>query len=318
MNIKEDKYVHVINIESSEFNPNSFIFNANGVIPEKFVVIFNIIGDNSISFSNCDFSSLNGYADRILWNMPDVPKIWLNVDKFYGSILAPNAYVTVEKGSLQGQIIVKNFNGPLSIEWVPFESCIPNDLPEIDLDPVVEPESDIEPTNSDSELEPGEQCSSDNPLGVVSNFGAFTFGDFTSSGSDVQGRVGCKGKLSVTGYSINKEVYGSGKNNGFKCNEGPLKNDYQYAIVAGTLDIQNSGIYNGGIVYIDNDDKLADNIKKDVTDNGCKYIKSFSIIDFDDEERKMIELSKKLGELKDTESVNIKKFIIIIIVNDIT
>jgi len=305
----------VVEIEGSTFNSNSFIFNANGVAPDNFIVIFNVKGE-SITFANCDFSSLDGYANRVIWNMPDVNTIRSSVDTIYGSIVAPKAYFTAEKGTIQGQIIVKNLNGPLEVEWVPFDGCIPVDSPDVIIDPVIEPDSDIEDEqiNSEPESEPENydlngQCSSDNPLGVVSNFGAFTFGDFTGMGSDVQGRVGCKGKLSVTGYAINQEVYGTGNNNRFKCNEGPLKDDFQYAIVAGTLSIQNSGVSNGGIIYGDNDDDVVDYIKNNVINDGCKYHNDPSISDFfDKQENNMIDLSKKLGKLEDTNSVNIKNF----------
>jgi len=279
-------------------------------------------------FDGCDYSSMEGYAHRIIWNMPDVTNLKMDNVRIYGTILAPLAKVIGGHGNLQGQLIVKSFEGPFQIDWVKFVGCLPDieDTPEEpepeepqpeepqpeepepeepepeepqpeEPEPVEpEPEEPEEPEESETEELIEGSCSSNKPFGIVSNFGAFTFGDFTAEASDVQGRIGCKGKLKVSSYAINQEVYGT---NRYKCNESPLKEDFQYAVVAGTVDIQNSGLSNGGIAYTDNADNVVDYIKNDIINNGCKFVKDSSIVNFDKAEEKMTKLTQTLANMED-------------------
>ncbi|OUM64618.1 hypothetical protein PIROE2DRAFT_60532 [Piromyces sp. E2] len=268
VNIKKGQYVHVIDIDGPNFKPNTFRFNANGVKADDFVVIFNVKG-KSITFKDCEFGSMNGYAHRVIWNMPDVTSLTMVSVRAYGSILAPQAYAQTNYGNVQGQMVVKNFDGP------------------------IQPEPD--PKSCDDDF--NGSCSSNDPFGIVSNFGAFVFGDFISEGSDVQSRIGCKGKLSVSSYSINQVIYGEGKN--YRCDQSPLKEDFQYSVVAGTVEIQNAGLSNGGIAYTNSAKNVVDYIKNNIINNGCKFEKNSNIVDFTKEEERMIEISNKLATLKE-------------------
>ena len=142
----------------------------------------------------------------------------------------------------------------------------------------------------------GSTCkTSSNPLGVISSFGVFSFNDFKAYNSDVQGRVAAKNILEVTSYSINEAVYGG---NRYRCDESPLKEDFPFAVVAGTVKISNSGVGNGGIAYIDNADYLDSELKKNIMSNGCSVIKD-AYLDFDFIEKNVNILSKQLATLND-------------------
>ena len=124
MNIEQGKYIHVVNVDGPNFKPNTFRFNANGASADDFIIIFNVKG-NSIRFDSCEFGSLNGYAHRVIWNMPNVTSLYVGNVRVYGTILAPKAYAHSTNNNLQGQIIVKDFNGSLQVDWVKFKACLP-------------------------------------------------------------------------------------------------------------------------------------------------------------------------------------------------
>jgi len=141
----------------------------------------------------------------------------------------------------------------------------------------------------------------DNPLGIVSKFGAFSFGDFLAYNSDVQGRIASKNLVDVSSYSINEKVYGS---NTYKCNQSPLKEDFQFSVVASTVKIINSHLYNGGIAYTNNVDQTDESLKTSIISNGCSITNDSSIIDFDTVESQMNYLSENLAKLEDNGAVN--------------
>jgi len=287
---------------------------------------------------------MNGYAHRVLWNMPDVTTITIGNVRIYGTILAPKAYTQAGNNNIQGQIIVKDFTGKLQVDWVKFTSCLPieNRTPEIEPVPepepepepesevpepepepeVLEPEPEPEPevvdpetvldTEPDSEVdsEPEVEPSTDDtpictidhyPFGVISIFSAFSFNDFTSYDSDVQGRIAAKNHVEVSSCNVNKLLYGDEHS---RCDEDPLMSDFQYAVLAGSIKIDNSAVFNGGIAYTNHIDDLTDNVKTSVANNGCT-IDKVSNIDFDAIEVSMNKLSQDLASLEDTENVSI-------------
>ncbi len=165
----------------------------------------------------------------------------------------------------------------------------------------VQPEID-----SDEEVKKGVKvevpvCENEYPFGIVSNFGAFSFNNFVSSSSDVQGRLAAKNLVDVSSYSINEYIYGGGK---FRCDQEPLKSDFPFSLVAGTIKMDNGGIYNGGIAYTNSVDGVVDYIKNSITNNGCQVSKIPNLIDFDEVENNMNKISEELATLSDTKSVN--------------
>ena len=114
--------LYVIKIENLNQYHNIKI-NENGVKISEVTIIFNLLSE-VVKFTNFDISSLNKYATRILWNVPNAKKVIIQNFRIQGSLLAPNADIEGYNGNIQGQIIGNNFTGNLQIDWVPFSGCI--------------------------------------------------------------------------------------------------------------------------------------------------------------------------------------------------
>jgi len=208
--------------------------------------------------------------------------------------------------NILGEPFISNYSDDESKSESDSESDNENNVQEVDdgdddvVEEVVEDNYD-DGDNIDENPIPdnfdGSICKTDDdPLGIISNFGAFSFGDFIAYNSDVQGRIAAKNLVDVSSYAINQEVYGSKR---YKCNESPLKNDFQFAVVAGTVKIVNSGLSNGGIAYSNNVDQTDESLKENIINNGCSIINDSSIVNFDAVEKQMNTLSQNISKLED-------------------
>lgn len=212
--------------------------------------------------------------------------------------------------NILGEPFISNYSDDESKSESDSESDNENNVQEVDdgdddvVEEVVEDNYD-DGDNIDENPIPdnldGSICKTDDdPLGIISNFGAFSFGDFIAYNSDVQGRIAAKNLVDVSSYAINQEVYGSKR---YKCNESPLKNDFQFAVVAGTVKIVNSGLSNGGIAYSNNVDQTDESLKENIINNGCSIINDSSIVNFDAVEKQMNTLSQNISKLEDNGAV---------------
>ncbi|OUM63309.1 hypothetical protein PIROE2DRAFT_69398 [Piromyces sp. E2] len=112
----------IVNLDSLE-NLYTFKINENGVKVEDVTIVFNI-KSNSVNFTNFDLFSINKYAPRILWNVPNASKVLIQNFRIQGSLLAPTADIEGNNGNIQGIIIGNSFKGNLEMDWVPFYGCI--------------------------------------------------------------------------------------------------------------------------------------------------------------------------------------------------
>jgi len=143
---------------------------------------------------------------------------------------------------------------------------------------------------------PTGECSSE-VFGIVSKFNAFFFGDFTGYSSDVQGRLAAKGTVDISGgYQSNAFVYDAVAHqhqSNYGCEESELKDDFKYAIVAGTINFRDGGeISNGGIAYT-NSANLPGYITDSIKNKKCPNEKK-EVINFDTEKENMVKISNKL------------------------
>jgi len=157
-------------------------------------------------------------------------------------------------------------------------------------------EAPVTTTTTTEAPAPTGECSTE-VFGIVSKFNAFFFGDFTGYSSDVQGRLAAKGTVNISGgYQSNAFVYDAvshQQQSNFGCEESKLKDDFKYAIVAGTINFKDGGeISNGGIAYT-NSASLPGYITDSIKNKKCPNEKK-EVINFDTEKENMIKISNKL------------------------
>jgi len=148
---------------------------------------------------------------------------------------------------------------------------------------------------------PSNECTTE-VFGIASKFNAFFFGDFTGYSSDVQGRLAAKGTINISGgYQNNAFLFDAVNHqhhSNFKCDESNLKDDFKYAIVAGTLNFKDGGeISNGGIAY-SNSVSIPNYVAESIKNHNCPNEKK-DVIDFDSEKEKLINLSNKLTNVRE-------------------
>jgi choice-of-anchor A domain-containing protein len=145
-------------------------------------------------------------------------------------------------------------------------------------------------------------------LGIVHDFNAFIFGDFTMDYNDVQGRLAAQGDVNIgNGYQGNCFLFDH-KNGMDRRNCDELSNDdFKYAIVAGgTFHFGDGQICNGGIAYGNKDTfYLNEKVKVSLINNHCP-IDNTEIINFDKIKNDIVSLSNDLSNLEsDIEDCNI-------------
>jgi len=315
------------------FNYCNPTINTENVDVNSVTIVFNFSDENVQRF--IPFENLRDYASRVIYNFPNAKNIKIENVDIFGSIIAPNADVEIINGELRGQVISES----LKMTWVNMNDLVifngdikNNDSQSISLGNIVngdestQSEDDGEivqnviQTNDQNNVPnvvtdsvpitiPGTgtggnpNCKVDEfPLGIVSNFGAFSFNSFIASSSDVQGRIAAKNVVDVSQYSINEILYGGKR---YRCDEDPLNRDFPYAVVAGTVKINDAGLYNGGIAYTDNVNGVSNDIKSSIINNGCQISKIPNLIDFDEVERNMNKISEDLATLPSTGSVSL-------------
>ena len=89
-------------------------------IPENAWVIFNIDNKNA-GLTNMSMESLSSHRSRVLFNFHEATNLKLRGIAVQGTVLAPLAHVANPQGVLHGQIVAKSWNGPMQLNWVPFE-----------------------------------------------------------------------------------------------------------------------------------------------------------------------------------------------------
>ncbi|WP_339066203.1 putative Ig domain-containing protein [Teredinibacter turnerae] len=107
----------VFNIDgNSLLNSNSLVLNCT---PETSTLLLNITGDHA-GLKNIGLAHLSERATRTLYNFPEatsVELVWVGVE---GTVLAPLAHFDNPRGSLNGTIIAKSWDGPMELHHVPF------------------------------------------------------------------------------------------------------------------------------------------------------------------------------------------------------
>lgn len=112
-------------------------------VPEASTLILNITGSVG-GFKNIGLSHLNSRANRTLYNFPQATSIdfmWIGVE---GTVLAPLADIVNPRGSLNGAVMAKSWNGPMSLQYTPFVGVITdiepdeNNAPIFTSQPIVE------------------------------------------------------------------------------------------------------------------------------------------------------------------------------------
>ncbi|WP_018016108.1 choice-of-anchor A family protein [Teredinibacter turnerae] len=107
----------VFNIDgNSLLNSNALVLNCT---PETSTLLLNITGDHA-GLKNIGLAHLSERATRTLYNFPEatsVELVWVGVE---GTVLAPLAHFDNPRGSLNGTIIAKSWDGPMELHHVPF------------------------------------------------------------------------------------------------------------------------------------------------------------------------------------------------------
>jgi len=110
--------VQVFNLDGEDVK-QAHTFNVDQ-IPEGAWVVFNIDG-NAPGLTNMSIESLAPHRSRVLFNFFEADNVQLRQINVQGSVLAPYAHVANPQGQINGQIAAKSWNGPMQINWAPFE-----------------------------------------------------------------------------------------------------------------------------------------------------------------------------------------------------
>jgi choice-of-anchor A domain-containing protein len=113
-----NRYVEVFSVTCSELNEVSNIIFDNAQYPHTTMLI-NVRGDD-----DCRLNHVHNWDPAYLvWSFCDATELILT-DNNDGAILAPNADVK-SSGMVNGQIVVKSYEGDGQQNYLPFEGCLP-------------------------------------------------------------------------------------------------------------------------------------------------------------------------------------------------
>lgn len=106
--------LNIFSLDASAFNS---INEINIVVPTGSTVLVNLHG-STLNLPNIGYN-LNGQQDpksifrKVLWNAADATLI--NMTNLNGTLVAPRANVSTNFGAINGQLVARNFSGPMQL-----------------------------------------------------------------------------------------------------------------------------------------------------------------------------------------------------------
>ena len=202
--------------------------------PAGSTVLVNVSGtsDSFVSFGIV----LNNVTDaNIIYNFYQATSLTINQIAVEGSILAPAAAINFAGGQIKGELIGASVSGPGQVNLPVFGGCLPpppgglptptavpptatnTPKPPTATNTVVPPTATntaVPPTNTavpptatntavpPTATPPPAVCTTNNLLGLATNFNVFILGNMTHQATDVEGRLAVGGNVNLTDYSV--------------------------------------------------------------------------------------------------------------------
>ena len=185
--------------------------------PADSTMLINVYGSSAV-FSSMEIQLQGISKDHVLFNFVQATKLYIGNISVEGSVLAPLADVTFAAGQLNGQFVGGTLYGQGQFNLPPFVGCLP--VP-----------STPDPTPTPTPAPPSELCGTSNEW---ANFNAITFGNFTQSGSDTEGRLAVGGVATLQSYAIGLQL---------------TPNAIRYDLIAKEIHFSSGSIYNGSVAY---------------------------------------------------------------------
>lgn len=157
-------------------------------------IVFNVLSnDGQCDMSDMNIDILEPYINKVIWNFNECETLQLTNIGFHGMIVAPTTHILTGNGHINGHVFANSFNGPMQINWYPFQ-CI-------DIPPP--PENCTDYCNPNC-LNYERRC---NIFGCASNFNVFVFSDYSGT-SDVEGRLAAGGDIYLgKGFSVGNKLF---------------------------------------------------------------------------------------------------------------
>lgn len=183
--------------------------------PQGSSMLINVYGETAV-FSGMEIKLEGIQRDHVLFNFVQATKLHIGNISVEGSVLAPLADVVFPAGQLNGQFVGGTLYGQGQFNLPPFQGCLP-----VDEDPEV-PET---PTT------PVDLCG---PQNEWAKFNVITFGNFTQSGTDTEGRLAVGGTATLQWYAVGLELSADAS---------------RYDLIAKDLVFTGGSIYKGSVAY---------------------------------------------------------------------
>ena len=118
----------VFNLDGSTLlGSHTFGLDTTGFTADT-TIIFNVSGKTA-GLTNMGLKVLQPFASNVLFNFYEATELVLKGIGVWGSILAPLADLHNPRGVINGTLIANSFDGPMQLNYQPFEGNVPHSAP---------------------------------------------------------------------------------------------------------------------------------------------------------------------------------------------